>query len=185
MVITMKRISLVHKQIFAALSLTSVFAVGCVSVDASVPEMQLVQSGLEFPGVPPQVVGEVSTSQSFSYTHDPIELPEGLDSKVRAVGVSLRASQGIEDFSFLRSMKIAISDEVNPSIELATFEHKAGTTDNTGEMLVMNLNREVDTLKLLKTESLGFVVNLSGELPKTNWSMDVLIDMSGKLGFTL
>jgi hypothetical protein len=185
MVITMKSISFFPKQILAALSLATVFAGGCVSVDASLPEMQLVQGGMEFPAVPAQVVGEVSVSQSFSYAHDPIELPEGMESNVRTVGVSLLANQGIEDFSFLRSMKIQISDDVNPAIELASFEHAPGTTDNAGEVLVMKVNPDVDTLGIMKTESLGFVVDLSGALPTANWSMDVLIDMSGEVQFTL
>jgi hypothetical protein len=188
MVITMNSSSFFHKQILAALSLATVFAGGCVSVDASVPEIQLVQSGMEFPGTPIEViraVGEVSVSQSFSYAHDPIELPSGMESQVRTVGVSLRANQGIEDFSFLRSMTIQISDDVNPAFELASFEHEAGTADNAAEVLVMKVNPDVDTLGIMKTESLGFVVDLSGALPTANWSMDVLIDMSGEVQFTL
>jgi hypothetical protein len=188
MVITMKSISFFHKQILAALSLATVFAGGCVSVDASVPEIQLVQSNMEFEAVPMEViraVGEVSTSQVFSYDHDPFDLPEGMESKVRTVGVSLRANQGIEDFSFLRSMRVAISDGVNPEFELATFEHVESSADNAGEVLVMKVNPDVDTMAVLKSESLGFAIDLTGSLPTVAWSLDVLIDMSGEVQFTL
>jgi hypothetical protein len=187
MVITMKSIHF-DKQILAALSLATVFAGGCVSVDASVPEIQLMQSNMEFQAVPGDViraVGELSTSQIFSYDHDPFDLPEGMKSKVRTVGVQLRANQGIDDFSFLNSMRVAISDEVNPEFELASFEHVEGSSDNTGEVLVMKVNPDVDTMAILESESLGFAIDLSGALPTVDWSMDVLIDMSGEVQFTL
>jgi hypothetical protein len=177
-----------YKQILAALSLATLFAGGCVSVDASVSEMQLVKSGMEFPGVPIELMGrggEVSISQSFSYSHDPIELPEGVDSKVRPVGVSLLASRGIENFGFVRWMTITISDEVNPGIELASFERHGDDPNDDGGVLVMKVNPELDALALMKSESIGFVVDMSGSLPPMDWSMDVLIDMSGEIGFKL
>jgi len=188
MVIKMKSIRFFPKQILAALSLAVVFAGGCISVDADVPEIQMVQTDMRFDAVPAEViraVGEVSTNQVFSYDHDPFELPDGMESKLRTVGVSLRANQGIEDFSFLRSMRVAISDDVNPTFELATFEHVDGSADNTGEVLVMKVNPDVDTMAVLKSETLGFDIDLSGSLPTVEWSMDVLVDMSGEFQFTL
>jgi hypothetical protein len=173
-----------HKQILAALSLATVFAGGCVSVDATVPEMQLVQRGMEFPGVPVEVTGEVSVSHNFSYPHDPVELPEGVDSTLHTIGVSLIANSGIEDFSFLREMRITISDEVNAPFELASFERDDAAPKD-GGVLVMKVNPEVDTLDAMKTESIGFVIDLSGSLPKVNWSMDIRIDMAGEVQYHL
>jgi hypothetical protein len=187
MVITMKHSTTFQKQILAALSLIAMLVGGCVSVGASVPEIQLVQSGMEFPAMADEMrqqVGEVSISRNFSYSLDAMELPEGLHSNVRIVGVSLLANYGIEDFAFLRSLKITINDEVNPAFELASFERHAHTPNDDG-VLVMKFNPQIDTLALLKSESMEFVVDLTGSPPAVDWSVDLQIDMSGDLQFRL
>jgi hypothetical protein len=183
----MKNNTFFHKQLLAALSLITVFVGGCVSVGASVPEIQLVQSGMEFPAMPAEMtqqVGEVSLRSNFSYPHDPMQFPEGLHSNVRIVGVSLLANHGIEDFAFLRSLKITVSDEVNPAFELASFERHAQTPKDDGGVLAMKFNPTIDTLALLKSESIEFVIDLTGSPPTVDWSMDLQIDMSGDLEFT-
>ena len=50
-------------------------------------------------------------TRSFSQEHDALDLPEGLSSEVKALEVSLTAKKGITDFSFVRFLRLTMSDD--------------------------------------------------------------------------
>jgi hypothetical protein len=174
--------SMLTIRIPATLSLAVLFLAGCVSVHANVPEVSLIQNGLAFEALPEEVVGDFSVSRSFSYSHGPINLPDGLQSDVRTVDVSLIANTGITDFSFIRNMRIALSDDVNAPFELASFDRVAGQEDT--KTLVLKASPS-DALTAFQTDSTSVIIDLTGSLPKVAWSMDVVIRFSGDFQYDL
>jgi hypothetical protein len=166
---------------FSSLVFTALSASGCVSVDADVPAISLTQSDLSFDAMPVEVTQEISVSQSFSFAHDPVELPDGVDSSLRTVDVTLTANQGIDDFAFVRNMRIQISDGVNPTFDLASFDRAASARAGS-DALVLDVNAGVDTLSAMKTDSITFIIDMTGSLPKVAWSMDIAIHLEGEIG---
>jgi len=68
---------------------------GCgISVEADVPDVQVTQRGVVFPGVGgASLAGDLSMAKSFSQEHGKIEFPDGLASEVKTLSVSLRATR--------------------------------------------------------------------------------------------
>jgi hypothetical protein len=167
----------------ATLSLAVLLFTGCVSVHANVPEVSLIQNGLAFEAMPAEVVGEFSVSRSFSYTHAAINLPQGLQTDVRTVDVSLVANTGIADFSFIRNMRIALSDDIKAPFDLASFERSEGQND--GNVLVLKAASASDALSAFQTDSTSVIIDVTGSLPKVAWSMDVVIRFTGDFQYDL
>jgi hypothetical protein len=168
----------------SALLLLGAATVGCApSVEADVPEVEVTQKGLAFEGVPiGNLIGEVSMSQSFTQKHSKLDLPKGLDSEVKALGVSLFAKSGIQDFSFLHSLQVTMSDGNHPAVELINYQMVPGAKPSP-ELDMVSAN-PVNTLDQWKTDSATFTVNVAGTLPTQNWSVDLRIRFGGKVKYT-
>jgi hypothetical protein len=70
-------------------------ASGCgLSVEAEIPEVTITQRDLMFQGVPDFGIGDVSVEKTYSQDHGKIEMPEGLESEIKTLGVTLRATSG-------------------------------------------------------------------------------------------
>jgi hypothetical protein len=181
-------------RVFGSLVSAVLFASGCVSVQAEVPEVMVTQKDLGMEavpvaGLPPQALVELMTERSVSlepcsFPHGPIELPEGLNSNVRTVGVQLVTNRGIEDFSFIRKMDVTISDGKNPPLKLASFDRDSGDTTETNTLTFRTLNA-TDTLSMWQTEAITFNVDLTGSIPMQAWSMDVIVRFSGDFKYDL
>ena len=171
--------------LFCALSLVLVGgAAGCgVSVEADLPEVEVTQHDLAFDGVPQAgLVGDVSETRSFSQQHKTLELPKGLDSEVKALGVTMTAKTGVQDLAFLHNVRVLMTDDVHEPIELLDYQQDA--TARPGSVLSMVSANPVNTLDQWKTSSATFTVEVAGALPPSDWTVDLAIDFSGKVKYS-
>lgn len=181
-------------RVFVSLSLTTLFVSGCVAVDAEVPDVTVIQrdlsvEALPIEGLPAEALAELKKERSvsvppFSYAHGPIDFPTGFSSNLRTVGVQLVANRGIEDFSFVRKMKIVLSDGKNEPLDLASFDRDNGDTTETNTLTFKTVSPS-DTLKMWQTDSVTFNLDLTGTVPTEAWSMDVVVRFSGDFAYSL
>jgi hypothetical protein len=169
--------------LFGALALLSLSAGGCMlTVEADVPEVEITQHDLTFSGVPAAAsLGDVSLSKSFSQKHQRLELPAGLDSQVKALGVTLTAKAGIENFDFLKNMRVTMSDDVHDPVELINYQRADGAPST--NVLTMESANPVNTLDQWKTDSATFTVEVAGSLPAQDWAVDLAIRFAGKITY--
>jgi hypothetical protein len=178
------------KHTFALLSLSTLIlaggAGGCaLSVEADVPEVQVTQHDLAFDGVGAQVsalAGDVSMTRSFSQQHQKLDLPSGLDSKVDALGLTLTATSGVTDFSFIHNLRLTMTDDVHDPIELVSYQQDPNAAPS--NVLVMKSANPVNTLDQWKTDSATFTVEVAGTLPANDWTADLTISFSGTIKYT-
>jgi hypothetical protein len=179
-----ERILLVPVSLALAFALVT-GAAGCmVSVDAEIPRVEVTQRDLLFAGVPVAgALGEVSMTRSFSESHQALDLPAGLTSEVKALDVSLTAKQGISDFSFVRNLRLTMSDESDgaDAIELINYERDIAAPASL--VLTMVSANPVNTLEKWKTKSALFTIDIAGTLPDTDWSVDVTVRFAGSIHY--
>lgn len=174
-----------RSSLFLAFLITGVAAgaAGCgISVEADVPEVEVTQKGLAFDGVPlGGLLGEVSVTQSFSQKHQKLELPDGIDTEVKALGVSLTAKTGVQDFSFIHNLRLTMTDGVHAPVELINYEQDPGAAPS--NVLTMVSANPVNTLDQWKTDAATFTVEVAGTLPTDSWTVDLSIRFAGKIKY--
>jgi hypothetical protein len=155
---------------------------GCgVSVEAEVPEIEVTQHDLKFDGVPlAALIGDVSVSQKFSQKHKKLDLPSGLDSTVKALGVTLTAKSGLKDFGFIKNLRLTMSDDVHPPVALVEYQQTGAPPSN---VLSLQSANPVNTLEQWKTDSATFAVEVAGTLPTEAWSVDLSIQFGGSFKY--
>src|SRR3982750_714713 len=171
---------------FLGLSSLSAAVAGCgISVEADVPDVQVTQRGVVFAGVPGAgQAGDLSMAKSFSQEHGKIDFPDGLDSDVRTLSVSLRATGGVSDLSFIHYLRITMApdDGVSPAVELGVYEPAPGTVVGT-EISLTTLN-PINVFAAWNTDKAKFTLEVVGNLPERDWKGDVIAHFSGKLKYS-
>jgi len=165
-----------------AFALASLAAGGCMlQVEADVPEVEITQHDVTFQGVPAAAanIGDVALTKSFSQQHQRLELPQGLTTEVKAMGVTLTAKSGIDNFDFLKNMRISMSDGTHEPVELVNYERVDGAPST--NVLTIESANPVNTLDEWKTDVATFTVDVAGGLPPGDWSLDVAVRFAGKI----
>jgi hypothetical protein len=171
---------------FLGLSSLSATAAGCgISVEADVPDVQVTQRGVVFPGVAgASLAGDLSMAKSFSQEHGKIEFPDGLDSEVKTLSVSLHATGGVTDLSFIHYLRITMApdDGVTPALELGVYEPVSGAVVG-GDISLTTLNPS-NVFAAWNTDKAKFTLEVVGNLPEQDWRGDVTAHFSGKLKYS-
>ena len=172
--------------LFGAFALASLAAGGCMlQVEADVPEVEITQHDVVFEGVPPAAAaaastgGDVALTKSFSQQHQRLELPAGLTTEVKAMGVTLTAKSGIDNFDFLKNMRVTMSDGVHEPVELVDYQRVDGAPST--NVLTVESANPVNTLDQWKTDTATFNLEVAGGLPSSDWSLDVSVRFAGKM----
>jgi hypothetical protein len=159
-------------------------AAGCgISVEADVPEVEITRHDVAFDGVPvAALIGDVSVTQSFSQKHDKLELPDGLDSEVKPLGVTVTAKAGIQDFGFVHNFRVLMSDDVHDPVELVSYEQDPAAAPS--NVLTLTSANPVNVFDQWKTSSATFTIEVAGSLPPNAWSIDLGIRFSATAKYT-
>jgi hypothetical protein len=155
---------------------------GCsVQVEADVPEVDITQHDVVFAGTPAAATGgsDVSLTQTFSQQHQRLELPTGLTTEVKAMGVTLTAKSGIDNFDFLKNMRVTMSDGVHEPVELIDYQRVDGAPST--NVLTIESANPVNTLDQWKTDAATFTLEVAGPLPTGDWTIDVSVRFAGKI----
>ena len=178
----MNKLTLTSK-LCGALALLSLATGGCMmEVEADVPDVEITQHDLVFTGVPAASgLGDVSLSKSFSQKHQRLDLPAGLDTEVKALGVTLTAKTGVENFDFLQNLRLTMSDDVHDPVELINYQRDPNAPST--NVLSMPSANPVNTLDQWKTDSATFTVELAGALPAQDWKVDLAVRFAGKIKY--
>jgi hypothetical protein len=165
-----------------AVALASLAWGGCsIQVEADVPEVEITQHDVVFAGTPADASGggDVSLAKSFSQQHQRLELPSGLTTEVKAMGVTLTAKSGIDNFDFIKNMRVTMSDGVHAPVELIDYQRADGAP-STNVLTIESVN-PVNTLDQWKTDAATFTLEVAGPLPTNDWSLDVSVRFAGKI----
>jgi hypothetical protein len=157
---------------------------GCmVSVEADVPDVQVTQHDIAFPGIPGAAqLGDLSTGKSFTQERPALDLPSQIDSSVQAVKIELTAKTGITNFDFLKALRITmIPKGGTEAIELINYEKTGSAT--VGKVLTIAAKNPVNILEQWKADSATFTVDVAGTLPEANWTIDMSVHFAGKASF--
>jgi hypothetical protein len=167
--------------LFGAVALLSLAMGGCmVQVEADVPEVDITQHDVKFEGVPAAAnLGDVSMTKTFSQQHQRLELPSGLTTEVKAMGVTFTAKTGIDNFDFMKNMRVSMSDGTHAPIELIDYQRVDGAPST--NVLTVESANPVNTLDEWKTDSATFTVDIAGALPSGDWTLDVSVRFAGKI----
>jgi hypothetical protein len=158
---------------------------GCMlSVESELSDIEVTQHDIAFEGVPnAALLGDVSTALSFTQERPDLDFTNGLDSSAQAVKVELIAKTGIQNFDFLRALRITMTPKVSTDepIEIINYEKADGAV--VGATLTIPSKNPLNILEQWNADGAVFNVQVAGNLPEQAWSIDMSAHFSGKISY--
>jgi hypothetical protein len=160
-------------------------AASCAKVEADVPEAEVTQKSVAFQGIPGgHALGEVSTTQSFTLTSDNLSWAKDLNSEVYATAVQLKAVGGVQDLSFIHYAHVTMADagdSTTPPVAIIDYERPDNMTPS--PTITAKTLFPINVTQVWATKNILITMHLVGVFPEEAWSVDVTLQMGGKISY--
>ena len=170
-------------------------APGCTPlVTIEAPDIEVTQNDLQFMAAPAgaprgtSVIGTfVLNTSKLGASSKPDSATLRMIKRLELTRVVLNAKAGIPDFAFLDHLTVqaanwtdaATQDPPKPVIAIIDYRPQEG--DLVGVTLPFPQSPPIDMLPVWKRTLLYITVTATGDMPKVDWSMDVIFSLSIKL----
>jgi hypothetical protein len=169
---------------------SSLLVAGCVIAgEAEIADLEVLNSGISIPAAPPEADGtDVTLAVNFQQKPNRAGLASGAFEAVHVNAVNLVATAGISDLSFVRSLRIFVS---NPNaapanrrapVEIAHYERSAASQSPSRSLAIAN-TPPADVTDLWKGDEVTFTLEVSGQMPTVPWTADVGLRVGATLTY--
>jgi hypothetical protein len=157
---------------------------GCplLEIEADVPEVCLSYPNLQIE----TTKGASSLKETFVF--DDLSAAKDLtelDADLEFVRAEVRATSGIENFAFVRAVRVVVSSgdpaSTLPPLTMYDCDGNCVPEDN---RLVIPAALAADAIEYLKSDSIAIDLDFEGEVPASSWTMDVDVCMKARASYT-
>jgi hypothetical protein len=157
-------------------------ASGCSpSFEADLPDVEITQRGLKIAGVPEAaLVGDVSVASAFTLSASTVPWAKRLNAEVRVHQVAIAASDERSDLGIIAFARVTAANPAIPgsAAELLSY---ARTENPSGSAIEVSLPTPVDITSLWSSNQVLVELQVAGQLPKQDWTVDVTLSLSGRI----
>lgn len=156
-------------------------ASGCSpSFEADLPDVEVTQHGVKMAGVPETAqVGDASVTSSFTFS--PSTWAKRMNSGVFVHQVVITASGGLADLNFIESARVTAADPANPqgATELSNYDRSEDAPSSSS--IEVTMPTPIDITSLWSADLAVVELQMAGQLPEQDWTVDVTLKLSGKI----
>lgn len=156
---------------------------GCSpSFEADLPDVEITQHGLKMAGVPGAVVvGDTSVTSSFTFSSS--AWAKRMNSQVFVHQVTITAGNGLPNLDFI---KVARATAAAPAIsevttDLVNYERSQDTPSSLA--IEVSLPAPIDITSLWSANQLVIELQVAGQLPEQDWTVDMTLNLSGNITY--
>ena len=157
---------------------------GCIQAKAEVPDVEVTRQNIQVPATPAAVADGtiVTIEKQFQYDQAPVGLPNNVTIDVRATELTISLRNGPANLSFVHEASLTVSKSGSAAETVATY--KSGSQP-AGRFVTVPAQGDPNLLDPWSVADATFVLKLVGELPKQEWSVDLAINYSGSLSYSM
>ena len=157
---------------------------GCIQAKAEVPDVEVTRQDIQVPATPAAVPDGtiVTLERQFQYDQAPVSLPDNVTLDVRATELTISLRKGPANLSFVHEASLTVSKSGGAAETVATY--KIGSQP-AGSFVTVPAQGDPKLLDPWSVAYATFVLKLVGELPKQEWSVDLTINYSGSLSYSM
>lgn len=148
---------------------------GCplVEVSAELEEVCITRTGVHIAGVDATSVSQHFTFDDLSSVHDLLQL----DADLAFVRAEVRPASGVTDLAFVQSAHVALDDTPVFACDgdCPTLDHAVALAAAT----------QVNAVDYLAQDSVEVALDVVGQLPATEWTVDVDACVTGHVTYSL
>ena len=154
------------------------------SIEAKVPDVEVTQRGLKVQGVPQsKAIGDVSVTSSFTLSSSNTAWAKRMNSQVFVNQVTVASSSGLPNLDFITAARLTMADASSSegTTEIASYERSDGAPSSS--VIEASMPAPIEVTHLWSADNTVIELEMSGQLPEQDWSVDVTLKMAGTITY--
>jgi hypothetical protein len=172
-------------RLFSIMATWATLSGGCgLSFEADVPEVEITRRGLKVPGMPAaQTSGEVSTTSSFTLSSSDIAWAKQMNRDVTIHRVKISAGGILPNLDFIHDVAMTLSapGTAHAPVPIMTYDRYEGAPSSA--VIEAVLPAPIDITALWAADSKVIEIQVAGHLPAQTCTVDVTLNLSGKITY--
>jgi hypothetical protein len=170
-------------RLFSTIPVLVALASGCSpSFEADVPEIDITQRGVKIAGVPgAALVGDTSVTTSFTYS-----LSAGakrMNSDVRVHRITIAVSGSVPNLDFVALARVTAANPASPESTTELLNYARSETAPSSSDIDASMATPIDITPLWSADKAVIELQMAGQLPEQDWTVDVTLSLSGKITY--
>jgi hypothetical protein len=152
------------------------------SFEADLPDVEITQRGLKMAGVPGAALVGV-TSVTCSFTFSPSAWAKRMNSEIFVHRATITASDSLANLDFIKSARVtaavsALSEGTTPIMD---YERSADAPSTS--VIEVSLPAPIDVTSLWSANQVVIELQVAGQLPEQDWTVDLALNLSGNITY--
>jgi hypothetical protein len=156
---------------------------GCSpSFEADLPDVEITQHGLKMAGVPgAAVLGDTSVTSSFTLSSS--TWTKRMNSQVFVHHVTITARGDLANLDFIRFARVTVAAPAISDGTTAIMDYERSPDAPSSSAIEVSLPAPIDVTSLWSANQLVIELQVAGQLPEQDWSVDVTLNLSGNITY--
>jgi hypothetical protein len=168
--------------IFAVSVLAALF--GACSFEADLPDVQITQRGLIVPGVPQTTLGSPSSTPSFfPLSSSDVAWAKGMKTEVLVHRVQIVASGSLSTLDFIDCVHVTVAVPASSEGAIPIMDYERNEEAPSSSVIDVNIPAPVDIATVWSADKTVIELQMAGQLPEQDWTVDVTLNLSGKISY--
>ena len=153
------------------------------SFQADLQDIEVTQRGIQVTGVPAAQPGPVSTTHSFTFSSDRMGWAKKINADVEIHQVKITAA-GLPDMGFLQLARVLASAPTSSQV-VELMNYVRNPLDPASPTVEASAPNPVDITELWQADQTVIELQIAGTLPTQDWSLDVTLNLSGRIAYSM
>ena len=168
------------------LSAVSVLAAlfGACSFEADLPDVQITQRDVKVPGVPQTTLGSPSsTPSSFPLSSSDVTWAKGMKTDVLVHRVRIAASDSLTTLDFIDWTRVTAAASSSSESAIPIMNYERGEEAPSSPVIDVSIPAPVNITTVWSADKTVIELQMAGQLPEQDWTVDVTLNLSGKITY--
>jgi len=166
------------------LSVVAILTSACsLSVEADIPEVELIQHGVRMPGVDlRRPVGGVSITSEIIFTSSNSAWAKRMNSEVLTHQVIV-TSENLPDLDFVETASLIMTDPETEGLNTEVVRYQRSKGAPSSSVLDVSPENPVDVTQLWSSTKTVIELTMSGAMPAEDWFVTLTLRLSGRIAY--
>jgi hypothetical protein len=173
-------------RLFGNLVLLAVSLDACTpSFDADLPEVEITQRGVKMPAAPASPSGgDISIPATFTLSSSDAAWAKRMNSAVQIHHLTIAPGGTLPSLDFIASAHVTVAPSSSLGNATTILDYERAADAPAGSAIQVDMPAPIDITAAWTADTTAVELDVAGQLPTQDWTIDVTLELSGKIKYT-
>ena len=170
------------RRFWMLMPLAATFGACTPSFDADLPEVEVTQRGVKVPAAPASPSGgDVAVSATFTLSSSDAAWAKRMNRAVQIHQLSIAPSGSLPSLNFIAFAHVTVAPSPSPESATPILDYERAADTPATSVIQVDMPAPIDITAAWTADTTVVELDVAGQLPTQDWTVDVSLKLSGKI----